>query len=97
MDNKLYKDNINKELEWALTRTKEFCKNNSNIIYTKADKRNITVALEKIKYTDSINEMFKDSTTYEIIVKNPVKNMELTLNNMLKSWFSLGYISKQQL
>jgi len=43
-------------LEWALKRIKEFCKNNTNIIFTKINKGNITgnIALEKTKYTDSI-------------------------------------------
>jgi len=41
--------------------------------------------------------MLKDSTTYEIIGKNPVKNVEQKLNNILKRWFTLGYISKQEL
>jgi len=41
--------------------------------------------------------MLKDSTTYEIIGKNPVKNVEQKLNNILKRWFTLGYIPKQEL
>jgi len=41
--------------------------------------------------------MLKDSTTYEIINKNPVKIVEQKLNNILKRWLSLDYISKQEL
>jgi len=46
----------------------EFCKNNTNII--KTDKGNITVALERTHYINSVNEMLKNSTTYEIMGKS---------------------------
>jgi len=41
--------------------------------------------------------LLSDSTTYEKIQKNPVKNLEQKLNNTLKRWHSLGFISKQEL
>jgi len=44
-----------------------------NIIFTKADKGNITVALDRTHYINSVNEMLKDST-YEIIQKT-LKNL----------------------
>jgi len=40
--------------------------------------------------------MLKDTTTYEIIQKNPVKKVELKLNELLKRWLTLGFISKQE-
>jgi len=97
LDKKQYINNTYKELEHSLIATKEFCKNNKDIIFTKADKGNITVALEKTHYINSVNTMLKDSTTYKIINKNPVKIVEQKLNNILKRWLSLGYISKQEL
>jgi len=96
LDNNQYINNTQKELEYLLKAIKEFCTNNENIIFTKADKGNITVALEKTYYIDSVNTMLKDSTTYEIIEKNPVKKVEQKLNSILKSWVILGYISKQE-
>jgi len=41
--------------------------------------------------------MLKDLTTYEIISRNPVKSVEQKFNNILKRWFTLDYISKQEL
>jgi len=97
LDKKNYINNTYKELEHSLIATKEFYKNNKDIIFTKADKGNITVALEKTHYINNVNTMLKDSTTYLIINKNPVKIVEQKLNNILKRWLSLGYISKQEL
>jgi len=76
--------------------TKSFCNNNSDIIFTKADKGNITVALDRAHYIDSVNEILKDSTTYETTQKNLVKNVEMKLKEILKKWLALGFISKQE-
>jgi len=35
-------------------------------------------------------------TKYEIIQKNPVKKVEIKLNELLKRWLVLGFISKQE-
>jgi len=90
-------DNIQVELLRLLKITSSFCKENKNIIFTKADKGNITVALDREHYKNSMELLLKDSSTYEKIQKNPVKNLEQKLNNILKRWFSLGFISKQEL
>jgi len=70
-----------------LKTTRSFCKENKNTIFTKADKGNITVALDRDHYINSIKLLLKDSTTYEKIPKNPVKNLEQKLNNILKRWY----------
>jgi len=73
LDNNQYISNTQKELEYSLKVIKEFCRNNEDIIFTKADKDNVTVALEKTYYIDNVNTLLKYSITYEIISKNPVK------------------------
>jgi len=97
MHNNQRLENIQDELIRLLKITKSYCKNNTNIIFTKADKGNVIVALDGAHYFNSINLMLNDQTTYERIQKNPVKNLEQKLNNILKRWFSLGFISKEEL
>jgi len=97
MNNDQQMDNVQKELMRLLKITRLFCKDNSNIIFTKADKGNITVALDRGHYINSVNSLLKDESTYKIIQKNPVKNLEQRLNNMLKRWHSSGFVSKQEL
>jgi len=38
------------------------------------------VALDRAHYINSMNLLLKDLTTYEIIQKNPVKNLEKNKN-----------------
>jgi len=72
-------ESIQDELIRLLKTTKSYCKNNTNVIFTKADKGNVTVALDRAHYFDSINLMLNDETTYERIQKNPVRNLEQKL------------------
>jgi len=50
MNNKQPVDNIQGELMRLLKTTRSFCKDNTNIIFTKTDKGNIMVALDRSHY-----------------------------------------------
>jgi len=76
--------------------TERFCKNNKDIIFTRADKGNMTVAMQRSFYIERMEEMLSDEDTYSVIRKNPIKNIENTLNNILKKWLQCNYITKQQ-
>jgi len=64
--------------------TINFCKNNPDVIFTRADKGNVTVVIDKIEYLNKIETMLQDQNTYIIIKKDPMKCIERRLNNMLK-------------
>jgi len=83
-------------LTHLLNVTKHFCHNNRNIIFTRADKGNITVAMDQTFYFSKVEELLKDVSTYTVVKKNPIKSIENNLNNMLKKWLQNDYISKQQ-
>jgi len=72
-----------------------FCKNNPNILFTKADKGNITVAINREEYTNKMESMLQDKNTYIIIKKNPMKSLERKLNHLLMNWFQKSFITKQ--
>jgi len=97
MHNNQGSENIQDELIRLQKTTNLYFKNNKNIIFTKADTGNVTVALDRAHYFDSINLMLNDQTTYEKVQKNPVKNLEQRLNIILKRWLSLGFITKEEL
>jgi len=67
MSSSLYRDTSDREIITLLSITKNFIKLNPNIIYTRADKGNITMALDRIDYTDKLEEMLRDNETYELI------------------------------
>jgi len=66
INNKQSVDNIQLELMRLLKNTRSFCKINTNIIFTKADKGNITVALDRAHYVNSMNLLLKDLSTYDL-------------------------------
>jgi len=76
--------------------TQQFCRDNLNTIFTKTDKGNITVTMDKKRYVNEINDLLKDVNTYMMVKKNPIKSIERELNNLLKNWLKKGYISRQQ-
>jgi len=76
--------------------TVEFTHNNPDIIFTRADKGNVTVALERNTYNDKMEELLQDRETYSVIQKNPALSIERNLNEKLKKWLRLGYISKKE-
>jgi len=73
--------------------TKKFIKNNPDIIYTRADKGNITVALNRIEYTNKIDDMLSDKFTYDLVKKDPTKRLTGDIRELLARWKSKGYIS----
>jgi len=58
--------------------------NNPNILFTRADKGNVTVALNKNVYIDKIVSMLQDKDTYSIINRNPIRKISVRLRDLLK-------------
>jgi len=75
--------------------TVKFCKSNPNVIFTRADKGNVTVAIDRIDYLNKIETLLQDQNTYMLINKDPMKNIENCLNTRLKKWLQNNYITKQ--
>jgi len=73
--------------------TKKFIKNNPNIIFTRGDKGNITVALERDNYLNIIEEMLNDTDTYTKIIKDPTKKLTSDIRDVLSKWKIKGYIT----
>jgi len=84
---------INTELIQLQKESKQFIKNNPEVILTKADKGNITVALNKNEYMFKINEMLQDTNTYSILSKNPLNKLINNVRSLLARWKKLDYIS----
>jgi len=87
---------IDVKLSHWLHATRQFCKKNPNIIFTKADKGNITVAMDKNFYLKKMEDILRDVNIYTVVKRNPAKTIEDNLNNKLKKWLQKEFISKQQ-
>jgi len=61
--------------------------NNQNVIFTRADKGNITVAIDRISYISKVEELLNDDNTYTVVKRNPIRSIENKLNNVLKNGY----------
>jgi len=95
INKKVIVNNLDRKLIDLDNTTRRFCKNNPNILFTKADKGNVTVAINRDEYIRTIEGMLDDKNTYITIKKNPIKNTEKYLNDMLKKLFQKSFITKQ--
>lgn len=84
------------ELENNLATTKTFVENNPEIMFTIADKGNVTVALEKSKYVDEVNKLLSDTTTYKLLTKNPLQKVIDDLKALLYRWRERTHIDDSQ-
>ena len=75
-----------------LSVTKKFIQENPNVFFTRADKDNITVALEKNSYISIIENMLSDQNTYKLIHNNPVQKMTNDLRKILSRWKQKDFI-----
>jgi len=62
-------DHNEKLLLRCLHHTKKFAKDNPDILFTKADKGNATIAMDLSEYKSRMIEIFSDSNTYTVIKK----------------------------
>ncbi|KYN12032.1 hypothetical protein ALC57_15783, partial [Trachymyrmex cornetzi] len=66
---------------------------NDRVIFTRADKENVTVALDRQMYISKVNEMLQDVNTYEVVVRVPTRRMVTGLRALLVRWKEKKYIS----
>lgn len=75
-------------------KTKIFINNNPDLLFTRADKGNITVTVSRDDYVRNVETILNDKNTYFPIKKNPIKKIEYALNSLLKTWETKEYISR---
>ncbi|EFN72061.1 hypothetical protein EAG_00118, partial [Camponotus floridanus] len=66
---------------------------NPDILFTRADKGNITVALNKDDYLSNMSVLLADENTYKVVNKSPIKKLTSNLHDLLVRWRSRDYIS----
>jgi len=86
--------NLNiKKISQIQKTTKEFTKNNPQIIFTRADKGNMTVALDQTQYKRTMSLMLQDRDTYDIINKDPTRTLTNKVREILTRWSKNNYIT----
>ncbi|KYN44950.1 hypothetical protein ALC56_00602 [Trachymyrmex septentrionalis] len=72
--------------------TRIFVSGHPNIIFTHADRGNVTVALNKDAYLNKTT-LLSDIDTYALINKDPTKKLTTALRSILTRWKTKNYIS----
>jgi len=77
----------------SVSSTKKFIKHNPEVIFTRADKGNTTVALGRLEYINKMETNLSDSNTYTSVQRNPINKLIEELKRTLKRWLQKEYIS----
>jgi len=62
---------------------KEFVRDNPDVLLTKADKGNVTVAIDVSEYNKKMRGLLSDSNTYGIVEKDPTKRLTNEVRRLL--------------
>lgn len=87
-----------KRLENNLKTTQEFMQDNQDVMFTIADKGNVTVALDKSTYISEVELLLSDTNTYQPITKDPTMDVIDKLKALLNRWTesTKNYIDDKQ-
>lgn len=90
IDNQINRIKLNNRDKFLLHKveiSKKFLRNNNNIIILNADKGNTTVVMNKDDYVTRINNIIDDTTTYNIINKDPTNKLQKFNNDLVEELF----------
>lgn len=72
--------------------TKQLCKNNPEISFTKADKGNVTFCSSRNECISRTELLFSDKNTYKVLNRYPLKKWQPSVYNILKEFNEKGYL-----
>lgn len=87
---------LDRQLINASLTTRKFISDHPDIIFTRADKGNATVALNKNDYLKKMTSLLDDTTTYNIVHKDPIKKLIKNLHELLMRWKKREYITDKE-
>jgi len=78
------KSGLDLDILASVSSTKKFIVNNPDVIFTKADKGNTTVALDRMDYNKKMEINLSDNNTYILVQRNPINKIIEELKRTLK-------------
>lgn len=82
------------QMERKIKETKQFLKNNPDLIITNADKSNKTVILKKQDYNEKVLDLLGDDNTYSKLKNNPTAKIQNTVKDLVDSWYKKEIINE---
>ncbi|XP_018343348.1 PREDICTED: uncharacterized protein LOC108749265 [Trachymyrmex septentrionalis] len=92
----VFTSDIHKCLTVLESDTRSFLTAHPNVVFTLADKGNVTVAMDRDVYRDKMTELLGDSDTYVPIKRDPTKKLTSALRSMLTGWKTRGHIKDSE-
>ena len=92
----VFTSDIHKCLAVLESDTRSFLTAHPSVVFTLADKGNVTVAMDRDVYRDRMTELLGDSDTYVPIKRDPTKKLTSALRSMLTGWRTRGYIKDSE-
>ncbi|XP_018361974.1 PREDICTED: uncharacterized protein LOC108760480 [Trachymyrmex cornetzi] len=75
--------------------TRSFIGANPGILFTRADKGNVTVAIEQTEYKQKMLNMLEDSNTYTVMNRDPTRKLTESVRMLLTKWKKCEYIDSK--
>ncbi|KYQ59837.1 hypothetical protein ALC60_01222, partial [Trachymyrmex zeteki] len=72
--------------------TKQFLKENPQVLLTRVNKSNVVVAMDKIDYIDKMEVLLLDTDTYTVVMRNPTNKILNDLKSLLQTWKKNEYV-----
>ena len=69
----------------TVDKTRKLLKKNNNIIIVNSDKGNVTVAMDKQDYTQKINSILKERSTYKVLKRDPTTTLQQKNNDLVEN------------
>ncbi|XP_015115626.1 uncharacterized protein LOC107040185 [Diachasma alloeum] len=82
------------ELMEKIKSAREFKKSHPEILFLKADKGNITVAVNREQYISKMSALLGDSTTYTVIQDDPTPKIQRRVNRLVLEWYTNDFITE---
>jgi len=79
----------------AIKNTTKFVKNHLDVLFTRADKGNMVVAIDRMEYISKMENCLSDSNTYSKLQRNLINKLLTNLKEILKRWVSSKFITIQ--
>lgn len=86
---------INKYLQRAANKAKEFLKNNLQIMVSNSDKGGVTIISKKAEYYNKIRTLLSSFEPFTPLDKDPTKAIKGKLNRFLDKLYHANYISDE--
>lgn len=97
IDKPIYHNANQKKILYDLQQTKQYLRNNKNLLIVKADKGGACTVIEKTQYDQKLEQQFEDSSTYRLCPKDQSMAQMRKLQEIIKDWKSKGYIDNNSI